>query len=225
MTRKRIIKWTCFAASLLVSAALLEFGCFVMWRSFPDRFKNGKRIVEVYAYLDRTIPVSMEPHPYMRYQLSSNYTSKGFLQHNSHRYRNPEFSFEKAENTLRILALGGSTTYMFPYITNPQHAWPLRLETRLAGYLESPVQVVNAGLSYATSAGLLASYVFRHQYLDADVIVIHTGGNDIAPLLFEGYNPEYTHFRAQGAGLVPRNMERNILKRSHFARVLYFSVA
>ena len=53
--------------------------------------------------------------------------------------------------------------------------------------------MVNAGLPYATSAELLAGYMFRHRYLDPDLVIIHErGGNDTSPLMYEDYNPEYT---------------------------------
>ena len=43
----------------------------------------------------------------------------------------------------------------------------------------------------------------------------------LVALQFDRYDPEYTHFRSHGAGLVPRILERRLLKRSHFARIIY----
>ncbi len=71
-----------------------------------------------------------------------------------------------------------------------------------------------------TSAELLAGYVFRHRFLKPDIVILHVGGNDIAPLFHERYNPEYTHFRAQGNGNIPRPGEREILT-SNVMKLVY----
>jgi hypothetical protein len=38
------------------------------------------------------------------------------------------------------------------------------------------IEVINAGLSSATSAELLAGYIFRHRYLKPDIVIIDVGG-------------------------------------------------
>lgn len=207
--------------SILVCVLLLEVFSAIIFNSLPEYFNNGKRIVEIYLGNEPEIKSKIEPHPYLLYQTTKYFSGKGFSQHNSLRYRNEEFDFEKDSSVTRILALGGSTTYMFPYVPNPKDTWVSQLESRLNEPKKGKFQVINAGLSYATTAELLASYVFRHQFLKPDILIIHTGGNDITPLFYENYNSEYTHFRASGSGLKPRKFENFILKISATIRLFY----
>jgi lysophospholipase L1-like esterase len=218
--RKKMVNIGLLFISILFSLTLLEFLSTYLYDNLPSGFNNGKRIVNIYMGKSENVSPQIEPHPYLLYQNTKNYYSKGFLQHNSYRYRNKEFTLDKKRGG-RILALGGSTTHMFPYIENPEDTWVSKLESLLKKSINKNIQIINAGLGYATSAELLSAYVFRHQYLHPDIIIIHTGGNDIAPLLFENYNPEYTHFRAQGNGLIPRKFESDILQQSGMIRLLY----
>ena len=218
--KEKLLKFVWIVASIAITVALLEFGGMLIWRNLPERFENGKHLVEIFAMMENSKPDEIEPHPYLLYQPTKNYSEKGFLQHNSLRYRNPEFSPSKKKDTTRILALGGSTTYGY-HIPNPKETWVALLEKKLNGNFSSEFQVVNAGLNYGTSAELLASYAFRHQFLDPDLVIIHTGGNDVAPLMFPGYDPEYTHFRAHGSGRIPRKFERGLLNMSYFAKASY----
>lgn len=207
--------------SILISIFLLEIASLVIYEFLPEHFNNGKRIVEIYLGKEPKIQGKIDPHPYLLYQTTKNFSGKGFLQHNSLGYRNDEFEIEKDTSVTRILALGGSTTYMYPYIPNPKNTWVGVLERKLNEQGKGKFQVINAGLSYATTAELLASYVFRHQYLKPDILIIHTGGNDITPLFYENYNAEYTHFRASGNGLKPRKLEKYFLKISAAIRLFY----
>ena len=107
------------------------------------------------------------PHPYLLYNNIPNMQADGYQQTNSLGYRNDEFPLEKPAETIRILCLGGSTTYMWPYVKNPKDTWVARLETKLQAISRKRVQVINGGLNYGTSAEALAGYVFRHRFLKA----------------------------------------------------------
>ena len=54
------------------------------------------------------------------------------------------------------LVLGGSTTFMWPFIKNPADSWVARLETKLQAISSKRVQVINGGINYGTSAEALA---------------------------------------------------------------------
>lgn len=153
-------------------------------------------------------------HPYLFYAYRPGYTALGYTQFNSLGYRGREITREKAPGLLRILAVGGSTTVSFPYLANPDDAWPAQLERLLAERTGARVEVVNAGLHAATSAENLAHYVFRDRYLEPDIVVLHVGGNDGLGLQFPGYNPEYTNFIHgwRTTPLAPRPWERTLLK-------------
>ena len=83
-------------------------------------------------------------------------------------------------------------------------------------------EVINAGLTSATSAEILAGYMFRYRYLKPDIVIIHVGGTDVLAMMFKDYNPEYTHFRAQGTRPVPGKIDEKLLKWGGWtARLLY----
>jgi lysophospholipase L1-like esterase len=213
--------------SIGLSLLFLEFAAGYLYEHEP--YGNGKRTVDY--YLGKVAPSGsvenesnkgyLRPHPYLLYTNAPNFRGAGYQQTNSLGYRNEEFEIQKDKDTIRILCLGGSTTFMWPYIKNPKDTWVAQLERKLQAISARRVQVINAGLSYGTSAEAVAGYVFRHRHLQPDVIIYHGGGNDVLPLFFDGYDAEYTHFRGHGNGLVSRPGERSFLARSNIAKYLY----
>ncbi|MCE7966695.1 hypothetical protein FBQ96_14240 [Nitrospirales bacterium NOB] len=210
-----------------LSLVLLEGITGYLYERLP--FANGKRTIDL--YLERPAAAgstavgneaaSLLPHPYLLYTHTPNLAADGYVQTNSLGYRNEEFTVDKPPNTVRILVLGGSTTFMWPFIKNPADTWVARLEAKLQAMTSRKVQVVNAGLNYGTSAEALAGYMFRHRFLQPDIVLYHGGGNDVMPLFFSDYTPEYSHFRQHGAGTVPRPGERTLLAWSNTAKYLY----
>ena len=212
----------CFATFLAEVAARLTY----KWLA-PEQ---GKRNLRIFLEQDsnRTL-FSEQPHPYLLWENTPNFIGEnGLLQTNKSGYRNTKnYSQEPANGTLRILALGGSTTYGYLQ-DSPDSAWPSQAEAMLQSVVDgsreyTAVEVVNGGLNYATTAELLSHYMFRDRYLKPGIVVIHVGGNDAAPLLYDDYNPEYTHFRPGWSGSPHRLRfgERNLLETSGLARLLY----
>lgn len=171
--------------------------------------------------------LSEKPHPYMLWENTPEWVSgNGIRQTNKQGYRNQNDIGILEPDTLRILALGGSTTYSgLP--NGPNDGWPAQLEKELNKHIANTkykrVEVVNGGLQYATSAELLLHYLFRDRYLGSKIVVLHTGENDIGPLLFDDYNPEYTHFRPGWNANVfsLRTGERWFIRHSNIVRLVY----
>jgi len=161
-------------------------------------------------------------HPYLFYAYRPGYSAFGFTQFNANGYRGREIPRAKDPGALRILAVGGSTTVGFPYVPNPEDAWPAQVERLLAERTGARVEVINAGLHAATSAEHLAHYVFRDRYFKPDIVVLHVGGNDGLGLHFPGYDPEYTNFIRgwRTTPLAPRPWERALLG-SNLVRIAY----
>lgn len=168
-----------------------------------------------------------KPHPYLLWENTAEFISgKGIKQTNKQGYRNERDIGLPAPDTLRILTLGGSTTYGY-LLDGPGDAWSAQLEkslnARLGNTQYKRVEVVNGGLNFATSAELLSHYLFRDRYLQSKIVILHTGENDIVPLLFDDYNPEYTHFRPGWQPQIHslRGGERRFVKQSNIIKILY----
>jgi lysophospholipase L1-like esterase len=194
-------------------------------RLAPD---YGKKNIDILLGTISTAKLLNEkPHPYMLWENTPEWVSgNGIRQTNKQGYRNQNDIGILEPDTLRILALGGSTTYSnLP--NGPNDSWPAQLERELnkqvANTKYKRVEVVNGGLQYATSAELLLHYLFRDRYLGSKIVVLHTGENDIGPLLFDDYNPEYTHFRPGWNANVfsLRTGEQWFIRHSNMVRLFY----
>lgn len=98
-------------------------------------------------------------------------------------YRGKKFSKKKDPGTVRIITLGGSTTYGFCVET--EDTYPFQLEKILneKGYR---VEVINGAVTGYTTMHSLVNYMLNLVYLEPDIIYIYHGINDVAI----GDNPE-----------------------------------
>ncbi len=207
---------------LVLVVGVVELASYIIYTSsLLDGYNTGKYLVSTYAgQPSDDSPIIIE-HPYALYLNRPSVVKEGDTIYNSLGYRNEEFSIEKPENEVRVLCLGGSTTNGFPYVWHREDTWCYLLQQKLANqWPGKQVRVINAGLHYASSAELLSGYLYRHHLLKADYVIINTGGNDIPPLMYPGYQPDYTHFRQPGSGRLPRPMEATIT-HSYFVKCIY----
>lgn len=141
------------------------------------RFFRGSEGIE-----DRSM--IYEPHPYVGYVQTGDEDGNTV---NSDGFNFPEYTRVKPKNTLRIAALGGSTT------AGP-NAWPHQLEQQLSNEGLS-VEVLNFGTPGWTSAESTVNYVLNAQDYDADLVIVHHAANDIGPLSHPNFHPDYRHYR------------------------------
>jgi len=188
-----------------------------------------RNIMILLGEVDEEQALNERPHPYLLWENAPNYiSSNGLRQTNKLGYRNTnDFDFTKDAKVFRILALGGSTTYGY-LLDGPDEAWPSQLEGILNDALSEDsdydrIEVINGGLNYATSAELLLHYLFRDRYLDPDIVIIHTGGNDAKLLLFHDYNPDYSDFRPGWETNIHRlrTGEGFLIRLSNIAKLFY----
>ncbi len=79
--------------------------------------------------------------------------------HNRQGYRGPEVPMQRTPGVARIVCLGGSTTYGWS-VADPLHAFPAQLADILQQQLPEGVrgvEVINAGLPWATTAAAVSS--------------------------------------------------------------------
>jgi lysophospholipase L1-like esterase len=92
-------------------------------------------------------------------------------------YRNEPFPLDKPDGEIRVVAMGGSTTYGWQL--DAADAYPQQLEGILqADYGYDDLRVVNAGVPSYTTWHTLVNFQFRVLELDPDVVMIYHGVND-----------------------------------------------
>lgn len=139
------------------------------------------------------------PHPYMTEINTPYWEENGIIQHNNLGYRDTtDINISKDSNCVRILVLGGSTTY--GKVDKSEETYPKQLEKILNDSIKNLncnyfIQVINGGMYGATSAELLDHYIFQDRYLSPDIVIIHTCINDIQPACFKDYSPDYSNWR------------------------------
>jgi lysophospholipase L1-like esterase len=169
--------------AVLLTLLALEWGL----RVYIDNFGREDQKIR-YLYGRDDLNRLAERHrglPYLNYGLSP-----GHPQHNAQGFRGPDISIPKADDTFRIVALGGSTTYGSGN-ERWQDAYPAQLERVLhSEYDQTRVEVVNAGVINYTSWETLANISFRMSDLQPDLLIVYHAMNDIQPRLIhpEDYN-------------------------------------
>ena len=103
---------------------------------------------------------------------------------NSEGFRGSEFIKNKPDDTYRIIAVGGSTTFGSG-VTN-ENTWPIILEKKLQNISEGKnIEVINAGIAGMNS--LEGSKLIKEKliHFKPDLIIIFDGNNDTACRMVE----------------------------------------
>ena len=101
--------------------------------------------------------------------------SEAFI--NSYGFRSEEFSKQKSNNTYRIFALGGSSTFGLEVYDN--ETWPAYLQKKFDEIdLDINIEVINAGISAANSGTERKLIEDRIVNFDPDLIIMYDGWND-----------------------------------------------
>jgi lysophospholipase L1-like esterase len=135
------------------------------------------------------------PHPYTLITLNPESRDYGEVQNNSLGFRSPETTVPKPPGVFRIFCLGGSTTYGTS-VHKPEQAYPAQLGDFLRERTGNPkIEVINAGISYASSFEVLSTFLYRVLPLEPDLVIVDASLNDVEPLLLPDYAEDYTHWR------------------------------
>lgn len=139
-----------------------------------------------------------------RYALVRDYDYFGWVHINSDGFRGEEIDPVKADNTVRILAVGGSTTFD-SYATGDDRTWPARLEYWLnQGNPARPIQVINAGVPGYTVLDNVVRLQTSLYTWNADLIIVYHGHNDLFAGLRTGLRgPPAASEVSQRPGAVP----------------------
>lgn len=195
-----------FFFQLLFSILLLAFTLFLIELTFRlIIFREGTTYEKVYHAI--TLPGNKPPYvsePYLNYINNPGFKdTDGNTEINSMGIRYPqEISLQKPKSAYRILFLGGSTT--FGDVDDTYDVFPALIEKKLRdsiSYLNpafNKLECLNGGVHGLTSAELLTHFQFKYQYLQPDLIIVHTGFNDAfayAGIHGSRYQPDYHNSR------------------------------
>jgi len=218
-----------FAIVLIFIVVILCIGLveFAAGRMMTPTLRTGRLILmgqeqEQLVRMQNTIGQS-----YLLYINAPNYVHPEHgPQNNAEGYRGKAVPMERTPGVLRVLCLGGSTTYGST-VPSPDQAYPARLEALLradppAGYTD--VEVINAGLTWGTSAEILTHYHFKFHYYQPDIVIINTGGNDANGYTLPYYHPDNSNWRQPMHNLRPLPVEWRWLARSRFASYMMLNI-
>ncbi len=136
-------------------------------------------------------------HPYLNIAPREGAHVKAFgrqASFNTLGYRSPERPLAKPSGVVRILCIGGSTTFDI-LAPNDEATWPWLVEQMLVDSGRA-VEVWNAGFPGWTSQENLISLAIRDRDLRPDWIVVFQGINDLQPASHTPFDGQYEHGHA-----------------------------
>jgi lysophospholipase L1-like esterase len=218
---RALLNFLALLTSAIATFAVLEVGARVYLEHFaPEaRFVNYasyRQLAKRYGGDGATSRQLLSPHRYLGYYPTPGYT-KGKNRHNSLGYRGDEIALPKPAGELRIVCVGGSTTYDSD-IEDYRLAYPSRLEAELRGRGYGNVTVINAGGAGWTSWESLIGFELRVLDLDPDIIIDFDAINDVhtrfvwPPELYRGDNSGYRAANQSGL-FMPSIFEHSTLLR------------
>jgi lysophospholipase L1-like esterase len=126
------------------------------------------------------------------------YINNSIKQNNSFGFRGKEVTLLPNADEIRILCMGGSTTYGYG-VLEPDSSYPSLLEKMLRVKTGKNYRVINAGLEGGTTFDEIQHYLYKLRYFKPNIVVIHSGGNDAiscaADSLESFYSPDFSDYR------------------------------
>lgn len=189
--------------SLVVGIVLLgiEVGARILTTVFP----NPELMIVLAHYgtfSEREAAFRFQPDDDLGYRLRPNYVNEGIsgseTRHNAMSFRSSTEFGSKEADALRIVCLGGSTTYGATVEDNTD-TYPSQLAEILGTAVKLEhyefVEVLNLGVGGYTSVEVLKNFERYGLALDPDVVLIQCAINDVAPRFYHDFGCGYTHFR------------------------------
>ncbi len=157
-----------------------------------------------------------EPHPYFCYALRPNAHSVGSganIRTNRWGFRGEDVTREKPEGAVRIVCLGGSTTFSL-HASDNRHTWPAQLE-RILNERHAPTrfEVLNFGTPGYCSIESFSIFALRGLDFDPDIVLIHDALNDVPAVFRDDVVSDYRHARRPYTRLGNRWLAKSALWR------------
>jgi hypothetical protein len=206
--------------AIIISIIALEFFSLILFSIIKKRRILEFKAVEYLRTGNESSFGKFKPTPFGLYWNSSNYFVNGIRQTNSQGYRcSNEIFYGEKNGSFRILVIGSSTVYADHFSLDAKTAWPYQLEVVMKSYGFSDIEVINAGLNYATSAEVLSHMVFHGIHLKPDLVILDGPGNDFLPIANYDFTRDYSQTRTS-LNLLPRRGDK-LLLHLHIFRLLY----
>lgn len=160
-----------------------------------------------------------QPHPYLTYTLTPNFVdSSGKTRHNSLGFRGPEVREKKGPNSVRIIAIGGSTTYTIK-VNDDNKTYPAQLERTLQSVTGNrEIEVINSGIGGYTTWESYINLSFRLLYLEPDIIVVYHAANDLHARRVKIHKSDNSGYRRQWQ--LKWNLPLRAIRFSYSLRIL-----
>ncbi len=221
-------RWAKLTIALIILTALVTLAVegLSAWLMTPS-CQIGRRILMGRENIQLTREQNAIGQAYLMYICAPNYCyPKDVPKHNAEGYRGKLVPLDRRPGVLRVICLGGSTTYGST-VPLPNQTWPAVLEEILRAKLPqgwSDVEVLNGGLSYGTSAEILTHYHFKYHYYRPDVVIINEGGNDAEGHVRAYYHPDNSNWRFPMINLRPLPPRLRWLAQSRFLSYIMLNV-
>jgi lysophospholipase L1-like esterase len=179
-----------FALKLAISLASTLAVVEVALRVWDATHERTPGLVAVRKYGGEPI---YSPHPYLGYVLNPAHERNEV---NTLGLRGPAIEPGRQPGVVRVLCLGGSTTYGAGL--RAEQAYPMRLEQHLNAAAPDGLrfEVLNGGVPGYTSIDSLVNLELRLLALEPDVVLVYHGVNDARLVQARGYRSDYSHIRA-----------------------------
>ncbi len=206
----------------LVLVSLLELGA-RLWLEHSASHKQFMKYASFQQLAERKLDTGdtsykFVPHRYLGYAPTPNYANAdGTNRHNGLGFRGVDFPIAKPEGEIRIVCLGGSTTYTTS-VEDHRMSYPAQLEALLRQKGHTGVRVINGGAGGWSSWESLLNFELRVLELDPDVVIVYHGVNDIHPRMVwppSRYRSDNSGRRAPNSGgaFMPPLRENSTLYR------------
>lgn len=222
LSPRRRTRRVIFVAIILISSYLLLEGvCAIIYKLVLTEAERGA-ISPLRNNAFETI--TWKPHPYTLITLNPKSEDYGLKQINALGFRSPETTVTKPPGVVRIVCLGGSTTYGSS-VHKPEQAYPAQMQEVLRQRTgNAQIEVLNGGIPYASSFEVLSTFLYRVMPLEPDLVIVDASLNDVEPLLHPTYAEDYTHWRQNWVYPKPPRWLQLAL-HSPFFSILYAKLA
>lgn len=127
--------------------------------------------------------------------------------------RTEDRRFTRHAEGRRVLCLGGSTTESGNHL-GQIGSYPFYLDKLLNLRYLQPSEVLQGGVAGWTTAESLVAWLVDYSDFQPDLVLIHHGINDVAPMFAPGFRSDYSHWRKPVNMPRPGVLERAVLRVS-----------